>query len=69
MGSNITDLGSGNEKIALFGGINADNLQICSTDPNIPEMIIYAPSAGQTIPLQVTTKAGYSATTTIDQDN
>jgi len=36
----VTDSGSGNEKFALFGGINADNLKICSAIPFAPEIII-----------------------------
>ena len=45
MTSVVTDSISGNEKFALFGGVNADNLKVCSTDPNNPEMVIYSPAA------------------------
>ena len=45
MTSVITDSISGNEKFSLVGGVNANSLKVCSTDPNNPEMIIYSPAA------------------------
>jgi hypothetical protein len=43
MASVITEPIDGSEKTVLFGGINADNLKLCSSDPNIPEIVIYSP--------------------------
>jgi len=51
MTSIVSDSGSGNERFVLFGGINADNLKISATNSFEPEIVIYAPSQGQSIPL------------------
>jgi hypothetical protein len=67
MASIVTEPIDGSEKIALFGGINADVLKICSSDPNNPEIAIYSPDSMASLPLQVSSKAGYSSNITIDQ--
>jgi hypothetical protein len=51
MTSIVTEPVNGSEKIALIGGINADNLKICSSDPNNPEIVIYSPYSATSLPL------------------
>ena len=66
MTSIITDSGSGNEKIVIFGGLGADKLKICSSDPNAPEIVLNSPSLAVTVPIQFSTKTGYSSLITVD---
>ncbi len=51
MTSIITDSGSGNEKIVVFGGLGADKLKICSSDPNVPEIVLNSPSLAVNVPV------------------
>ena len=66
MTSIITDSGSGNEKIVVFGGLGADKLKICSSDPNAPEIVLNSPSLAVNVPVQFSTKTGYSSLITVD---
>ncbi len=47
----VTDFASGNERVSIIGGINANHLKICSADPNTPEIVIYSPSSMTSLPL------------------
>ena len=66
MTSIVTDIGSGNEKFALFGAVGADNLKICSAAPFTPEIVIQAPSQLAPIPITCYAKAGYTAGIVVD---
>ena len=57
---------SGNEKRAIVSGLNADKLDICSSDPNDPEITINSSTLALPIPVQFKTKAGYVPGIVID---
>ena len=48
VGTVISSLIESGEKKALIGGILADSLSICSTDPNDPEIVL---NSTETIPI------------------
>ena len=50
MNALVTDVGSGNEKQVFIGGLNADTLNISSSNALYPELVISAPPLSEPIP-------------------